>query len=537
MRPARTLVVWCQDWPVTAAGFPADEPVVVIKANRVESCSAAARGAGVSIGMRKREAQRACDGMITVDWDDARDARVFEVIAAAVEKFGPAVEILQTGACAIPTRGPSRYFGGDHALAMKVLASVGEIAGNLGATCQVGIADGPFAALLAAKHSLVVDPGETAGFLRPLPVHVLEARELTSLLVRLGIKTLGDFAKLREADVLARFGPEGAAQHRLALGLDRRPLAPRKPPVDLSVVHHFDPPVDRIDVAAFATRALAATLIEKVRASGYTCTRVEMDAQTENGEQLVRQWRFEEAIDDAMLGERCRWQLEGWLTNTSSDDRPTSGISSIRLTPDQFTLAQGVQKGLWDAGGEADERARRGFLRVQGLLGPEAVLVPTVVGGRHPRDCVQVVPWGEQGEQGERGEQGEKRKRGKAGLTSGTKSLRVIDDKAPWPNRIPSPSPAIVFAERDVVEVLDHSSCAVSVSSRGTCSAMPARIILSDGRSRKISAWTGPWTADEQWWDAAGQRRRATMQLVDEAGVAYLVSRESGQWLLDAIYD
>src|SRR3954468_3566833 len=122
--PTRTLVVWCPDWPVVAAGFSADEPVAVVHANRVVACSAAARAEGVRRGLRRREAQGRCPEGVGRKPEPAADARAFEPVVAAVEAFGPAVEIIRPGVCAMATRGPSRYFGGDRALAEKIVAAV-----------------------------------------------------------------------------------------------------------------------------------------------------------------------------------------------------------------------------------------------------------------------------------------------------------------------------------------------------------------------------------------------------------------------------
>ena len=58
--PERTLVVWCPDWAVAAAGHPGTVPVAVVHANRVVACSAAARADGVRRGLRRREAQGRC---------------------------------------------------------------------------------------------------------------------------------------------------------------------------------------------------------------------------------------------------------------------------------------------------------------------------------------------------------------------------------------------------------------------------------------------------------------------------------------------
>src|SRR3954469_21147129 len=141
----RTLVVWCPDWPVTAAGVSADEPVAVLFANRVVACSTAARAGGVQRGLRRRQAEARCQGVQVVFHDPEREARAREPVVAAVEAFCPRLEIVRPGVCAVATRGPSRYFGGDDALAERVTKAVAHVGG------RAGIAEGPFAAELAAR--------------------------------------------------------------------------------------------------------------------------------------------------------------------------------------------------------------------------------------------------------------------------------------------------------------------------------------------------------------------------------------------------
>ncbi|MDP9401931.1 MAG: DNA polymerase Y family protein, partial [Actinomycetota bacterium] len=293
--PVRTLVVWSPDWPVAAAGVEPHVPAAVVFANRVVACSAAARAEGVRRGLRRREAQARCPHLVVLGHDPGRDARAFEPVVVAVEDLAPGVEVLRPGVCAVATRGPSRYFGGDEALVARV-TSVVEAAMSPGpGGCRVGIADGPFAAGLAARRGLVVPVGETPAFLAPFPVGALERPQLCGLLVRLGLGTLGAFAALPAPDVLARFGPDGALAHRLARGLDERPLQARVPPPDFAVQVELDPPAMRVDTAAFAAKALADDLHQRLARLGLACTRIAVEAETEHGERLSRLWRTDGA--------------------------------------------------------------------------------------------------------------------------------------------------------------------------------------------------------------------------------------------------
>src|SRR5688572_21856590 len=201
----RTLVVWCPDWPVVAAGVSLDVPAAVFHANRVVATSPAARAQDIARHHRRREAQARCPSLLVLDRDLDRDARAFEPVVGALDVLTPRVEITEPGRVAFPTRGPSRFFGGDDALADRTHAVVVEALGRRG-TAQVGVADGIFAATLAAMAEepiRVVPPGWSADFLAGWPVATLDRPELTDVWVRLGLTTLGAVAALTEADVLA----------------------------------------------------------------------------------------------------------------------------------------------------------------------------------------------------------------------------------------------------------------------------------------------------------------------------------------------
>ncbi len=80
------------------------------------------------------------------------------------------------------------------------------------------MADGLFAAALAARSELIVPPGGSAGFLAPWSVATLARPDLAVTLQRLGVTTLGQFAALPAASISDRFGADAAACHAVARG-------------------------------------------------------------------------------------------------------------------------------------------------------------------------------------------------------------------------------------------------------------------------------------------------------------------------------
>ncbi len=530
-QPVRTLAVWCLDWPVVASGVDVSQPVAVMWANRVIASSATARALGVDRGLRRREAQGRCPALVVVERDVGREARAFEAVLSAVEEFTPRVELTRPGRCAFATRGPSRYFGGDQALADLVFAKVtATLQGRT--TCRVGVADGPFAAELGARHrrasltgSLVIDPERSAAFLSPLAITTLERPELSAVLLRLGVRTLGDFAKLPAADVLARFGNDGLRAHRVACGLDERPPDTRKPPADMTFVAEIDPPAERVDQAAFVARSLAEQLNAALATAGGVCTSIAIEAETEHGEQQVRLWRHEGALTAAAIVDRARWQLDGWL-NGSEASRPTGGLVRLAIVPDEIIPAKGRQLGFWGGATEADERALRALTRVQGLLGVEAVRVPEVSGGRSPREQVRLVPVANTDIAA--------RIEGRVRFQPDAATAQAMP---PWPGRLPAPAPGIVHQSSVPVGVLSGDGKALSVNGRGVLSAPPGRLVGPGKAPRDIVSWAGPWPIDERWWDHRTRRRCARLQVVTDDGVARLLVLEGGAWFVEALYD
>jgi protein ImuB len=598
-RAIRTCCIGCPDWPVVVARRTdpscRDVPTAVLEppgSNRVGTVRAAspeARAQGVVPGLRRREAEARCPGLVVHDTDAAAEARAFEVLARAVEVMTPRVALDRPGRMTFPTRGPSRYFGGDDALVARLHDAIVD-AGLADVPVHIGIADSRFAAGLAARRDVVVAAGETASFLADWPVRVLGDPDLADLLSRLGLRTLGAFAALPPAAVLARFGPVGHDAHRLARGLDLHPPVLAPPPPELVETHEFEPPAERVDVATFAAKTMADRLLDALAARGLACTQVIVEAETEHGEQTSRCWRHDRALTPAALAERVRWQLEGWLAASEravddellAADAVTAGLTKLRLVPDEVVPAVGRQLGFWGGDAAAADRAARAFARVQGLLGPDAVVSPVVQGGRTPAERVRWVPWGEPREPARPGaadpgmlagpeqpagvavavapsagcgtdarypslsaasEPDEPAPDGDAGTTGARR--QPAPEVAPWPGAVPPPAPACTLQPPAPVELLDGEGTPVRVSARGDASGAPAvlRTKALPGGGGTVVGWAGPWLHDVRWWDAREHRRQARWQLVVRAGgagavdVACLVVLERGRAFLEAIYD
>ncbi|MFF1904957.1 hypothetical protein [Kitasatospora sp. NPDC058218] len=646
----RVLVVWCPDWPVVAvegrAGGGSDTPLAVVAGGRILACSEAARAAGVRQGQRLKLAQRLCPALELRERDPEAETRRFEPVVAAVEAFTPRVEVLRPGLCAIPTKGPSRYFGGEEALTAKVQRAVaaalagaadgdgeeawdregpeqqthpadpepagrphppgahahahthadsdthpdndththpdaraawthpaeadraaarrraGAVDGLFAAApaardgapggfarppepygvelhavephvarasagagrpegagsaprAHVGVADGLFAAVLAARAGVLVPAGRTAEFLAPYPVAALGDEGLAELLDRLGLPTIGAFAALPAEAVADRFGPTGTAAHRLARGLQPRPLVPRTEGPDLSVEQCFDPPEPLAEPLVFVARTLAEQLHRQLAGAGLTCQRVAVEVACADGRTVSRLWRHEGRLSATALAERVRWQLQAWqgagtFAVPDGGQSHDAGFTALRLVPDDLSPDQGRQLALWGQA-VADDRVERAVARVQAVLGHAGLRRIEPAGGRGPGEQAVRVPWGEPYDP-------------------------AAPADAPWPGRLRDVWPAVVHRAPVPVAVLDAAGRPVVVDGRAGVSARPVRIAVR-GRDLMVDGWTGPWPAVEYWWDQARARRRARFQVTVTDGRALLLTVENGEWFVEAGYD
>jgi protein ImuB len=505
--PKRQLVIWCPDWPVVAAatqlGLSLQLPLAVFDRGEVFACSAMARVEGVRRGMRRRDASARCPELTVLERNTASEIRTFEDVLSAMEEISAGVAPVRPGLCAL--RVPSRFYGGEK----EAAAVVAEHLVGAGVwDFRIGIADGIFAAEHAARRAAsqdcwIIARGGSAVFLAALPIGVLENAELVTLLRRLGIRSLGDFAALAARDVLTRFGREGALFHRLARGLDNQPVVSRRPPLDMNQQVSFTPALETVEPIVFSTRQTAERLVAELAHHGLVCTEVRIEVVTESGWTGSRVWAHSRWFAASDLIDRIYWQLQG--------DPAPEPVCELRLLPESVESLADHGEGLW--GSALNEHVERGIARLQGMLGPEEVLAPCLQGGRNPRDRQLLSPWGE-------------------------RRTPQRNPQLPWPGTIPPPAPARVFSTPVSTVVLSEDRRPVKVTSRGLMTAAPAFVSIGEeAELMPVDAWAGPWPVDELWWDPAQARQVARFQVTGVDGSAWLLVVENDQWWTEARYD
>jgi protein ImuB len=225
-------------------------------AQKVGEVSLAAEAFGIHPGMRLGEALARCPQLGLVPTDPAGVADIWERLLVRLESVGAAVEPERPGLVCFDGQGLLTLYGG-------IEGVLAETRRALRVPARFGVAPSRFAAVAAATQArarrpeIVPGGGRSSGseargrpgseahgrpgsearerarsYLAPLPVTLLRARpalaDLPEALERLGVKTLGELAKLPAAALSDRFGKLGLLAHELARGGDSA-LAPRPP--------------------------------------------------------------------------------------------------------------------------------------------------------------------------------------------------------------------------------------------------------------------------------------------------------------------
>lgn len=514
MDVVRSLVLWIPDWPIIAlareTGAFAQEPIAIMRANRVVACSATARAEGVRRGQRRRDAQAHCPALRVVADDSARDHRAFLPIVEAIEERAPGVQVIRPGLCALRARGPARYYGGEQQAARVLRESLDDL--SIPDT-RVGIADGPFTAEQAARGTgpgpcpggiLVVPTGQAAAFLSELSITTLEDEELIGLLARLGVRTLGEFAALDVERVRGRFGERGIRLHSLAAGRDPRAVVSRTPPPELERQIAFEPPLELVDQIGFGIRTTADEFINNLARSLLVCTELRVELTDERGGLSERVWLHPTCFDAPDVVDRVRWQLESAIGTDL-----TSGVAHVRLIPQAVDAASHHEPGLFGQG--AEERVHHALSRVQAMLGHRGVTTPALGGGRWLSERQTLVPWGD-------------------------RASVPLSRAQPWPGHLPAPLPSTVFPAGQGAAVTDQEGRSVSVDGRGALSAPPVQLGL-EGRQRPVTAWAGPWPVRERIWDTERARTAYRLQVVDAEQTAWMLVNEGERWWAEGRYD
>jgi DNA polymerase-4 len=226
--------------PLAIGGRPDQRGVVA-------SASYEARQFGVRSAMPMGKALRLCPQLIiaTVDWDQVRSSS--QAVMSILHQFG-AVEQMSVD---------EAYIDLSDRLNPKIIATQirSRVKTQTHLPCSVGLATNKLVAKVASDFDkpegfTIVEPGEEAAFLAPLPTRALlgVGPRTAERLAELGIATCGELAAIAIERLQAVFGKQAESLQRRASGIDRREVqAERGQAKSISQERTFNTDIDDVE--------------------------------------------------------------------------------------------------------------------------------------------------------------------------------------------------------------------------------------------------------------------------------------------------
>src|SRR4051794_7331379 len=190
----------------------------------VSAASYEARKFGVHSAMPLRTAAKQCPHAIFVDGHPERYRECSEKVFKVLSAFTPQVEMASIDEAYLDMTGTERL----HGPPLKAASHLHQrMKTETGLNCSVGIGSSRLIAKVSSGQAkpnglLWIIPGEEAKFLAPLDVREIPGvgKVMETHLHSLGIKKVGDLARLEESELSQRFGKWGLALAGKARGED-----------------------------------------------------------------------------------------------------------------------------------------------------------------------------------------------------------------------------------------------------------------------------------------------------------------------------
>ncbi|HEV8697405.1 MAG TPA: DNA polymerase IV [Candidatus Limnocylindrales bacterium] len=280
--------------PVIVGGDPRGRGVV-------SAASYEARRFGVHSAMSLREAVRRCPDGVFLPVDGRRYQQASREVMAILRKFTPQVEPISIDEAFLDVTGSRQLFGDGRAIALAIKAAIRE---DVDLPVSVGVATTKLVAKIASDLRkpdglVVVEPGEEAAFLAPLPISRLwgVGEKTARAFADYGVRTIGDLAALSPDLLVRRFGKHGGSLASRARGVDEDRVHEGDPAKSVGHEHTFD--VDTSDRETIERTLLAMSdgVAGRLRSAGVRASTIAVKIRDSSFRTITRQRTLPEPTD------------------------------------------------------------------------------------------------------------------------------------------------------------------------------------------------------------------------------------------------
>ncbi|MDX3108296.1 DNA polymerase IV [Nonomuraea angiospora] len=356
-------------------GSPAGRGVVL-------SATYEARAQGVHSAMPMSRARRLCPQATIIPPSHGKYSEVSKGVMEIFHTITPMVEPIASDEAFLDVGGARRRLGPPAAIAAMIREQVLD---RYGITCSVGVASSKFVAKLASKQCkpdglLVVPADQVVDFLHPLPVSALwgVGERTEQSLVRLGIRTVGDLARVPPATLQRELGQAvGGHLAELAWGRDERAVSAHVPDKSIGNEETFAADVDDPEVIKRELLRLSERVAARMRKGGHVGRTVSVKLRRADFTTINRSRTLREATDVAQV-----------IYATACELFEAAGLQRVRLRlvgvrmenlrpagEAVHQLGLGERETGWREAEQAMDKAIRRF-------GPDAVVPASLVRGK-----------------------------------------------------------------------------------------------------------------------------------------------------------
>jgi DNA polymerase IV len=259
----------------------ADKPLIVGGGRRgvVSTACYIARTFGVRSAMPMFEARRLCPHAKVISPNMSKYVGVAREVRRLMFDLTPQVEPVSIDEAFMDLSGTTRLHGMIPAKSLARFAR--NVEAQLGITVSIGLSANKFLAKIASdldkpRGFAVLGEQEAPGFLASKPVSFIYGvgRVTQARLEKEGFRTIADFQKTDEADLMRRYGAEGQRLWRLARGIDHRQIVPDRDAKSISAETTFNDDIADIRSLEKTLWALSEKVSARLKAKSLAGTTI-----------------------------------------------------------------------------------------------------------------------------------------------------------------------------------------------------------------------------------------------------------------------
>jgi protein ImuB len=276
------LPTWSTDrWRRKRGSPPPDTPLVMVghEGNRrvVVAADAAARAAGVHVGMPATKAQALVPGLVIQNADPDDDGKALERLAAWALRYSPVAAAATPDGIVIDTTGADHLHGGEGPMLFDVVSRLRQAGFQVRAAISDTWGASHALARFSADDMAIAPVGAATTSIAGLPVAALRlAADSLNGLRKLGFQTVGELAATPRAPLTLRFGPEVCRRLDQAHGRIPEPIEPVRTSDIAEVRRAFPEPIAAPETLHRYTGKLVAELAGILEERGLGARRLDL---------------------------------------------------------------------------------------------------------------------------------------------------------------------------------------------------------------------------------------------------------------------